>query len=153
MAKLEMAEPPNGERSFKYWEARVYRLEERVHVLENRYRNEDDKHRELIGEITKVMDKVEVIDLRQDLLAGNLVDVRERVKELHKRLNTHDERFDGIDERLDGIDKRFEQVDKRFEQVDGRFEQVDKRFEGIETTQAEHGVMLQQILERLPSPN
>jgi chromosome segregation ATPase len=132
MAKLEMAEPPNEERSFKYWEGRVYNLEERVHVLENRYRNEDNKHRELIGEISKVRDKVEVVDLRQDLLAGNLVDVRELVKEILRRLDRHD---------------------KRFEQVDKRFEQADKRFEGIEKTQAAHGEMLQKILERLPSPN
>jgi chromosome segregation ATPase len=125
MAEIEMAAPPREERSFKYWEGRVYSLEERVYVLERRNGKEDDNHRELIGEIAKLRDKVGVVDLRQDQLAGNLIEVREQVKMIHQRLDGHDKRF----------------------------EQIDKRFEGIEKTQAEHGEMLQQILERLPSLN
>ena len=132
MAEVEMADPPKDERSFKYWEGRVYSLEERVYVLERRNGKDDDNHRELIGEIAKLRDKVWVVDLRQDQLAGNLIEVREQVKMILQRLEGHD---------------------KRFGQIDKRFEQVDKRFEGIEKTQAAHGEMLQQILERLPSLN
>jgi hypothetical protein len=129
MANLETARPPTQERSFKYWEGRVYKLEERVYVLENLYRKRNEER----DEVQKgIIDKLGSLDFRHDMLAANLVDVREMVTEIRAHLNVHDKRFDG----------------------------VDKRFEGIEKTQAahgemlvRHGEMLRQILERLANPN
>jgi hypothetical protein len=115
MAEAQLAESPHDGELFKHWEGRVYSLEERVHILESKV---DDKRLLLHKQINKAIDRVETLDLRQNIFAENLVEVREMVKEIKGHLKVH-----------------------------------DKRFEGIEQTQAAHGEMLRQILERLSSTN
>jgi hypothetical protein len=129
MAEAQLAEPPHDAELFKYWEGRVYSLEERVHVLESKA---DDKRLQLYKQVNRAMDRAETLDLRQDIFADNLVEVREMVKEINGRLKVHDKRFEGIENTQAAHGAMLAQHGEML---------------------ALHGEMLRQILERLPSPN
>ena len=58
-----------------------------------------------------------------------LVDIREAVRSLERRM---DARFEGVDHRFVGLDPRFEAIDHRFDTIDHRFDAIDHRFDAID---------------------
>jgi hypothetical protein len=59
--------------------------------------------------------------------------------EMRQRFNEQDSKFAGLET----------EMRQRFNGQDGKFAGLDSKTEGLQTTQAEHTVLLQQILERL----
>ncbi|HEY6738894.1 MAG TPA: hypothetical protein VI076_08590 [Actinopolymorphaceae bacterium] len=114
-----------------YVDERLAPLEERVHDLAKQLEGHGFMLNRVLTEQSTIKEYLEEVLKRH----GALTRAVDRQGAL---LEQHTARLDGIDGRLDGID--------------GRLDAVDGRLDRLEAGQERAGVLLEQILDRLPPP-